>query len=109
MDNSLPKEKPSKIFGKIIWNSTVASLIGGTLAFFVLSASPENALKFGAHGGRTLSEGMGLVGFVGSIIWNFVVSVFGALCFGFATAIASLIYYSIIAGRQKDQPARYDP
>ncbi len=84
-----------QIFKKILLNSLMAALGGGILAFVVLSASPENALKFGENSSSTLSEGIGIVGFLGSIIWNFVISIFGAVFFGFVTAIGSLIYYSI--------------
>lgn len=85
----------TKTFRKILYNSFIGALVGGALAFIALSASPVNALKFGSQGASSLHAGLGIVGFLGSIIWNFLISVLGAIVFGFTTAIGSLIYYSI--------------
>ena len=103
MQEAQLNEKEPKAFRKILSNSLIAALIGGVLAFVVLSASPENALKFGSQGTSSLHGGLGIVGFLGSIIWNFLISVCGALFFGFTTAIGSLIYYSMPRKRKSTE------
>lgn len=95
MQEAQINEKEPKVFRKILSNSFMAAIAGGILSFLFLSASPENALEFGSKGTSALHGGLGLIGFLGSIIWNFLISVFGALFFGFITAIGSLIYYSM--------------
>lgn len=94
MPNNKYEKKSPQLFRQILLNSFIAALVGGILSFIFLSASPENALKFGEKNTSSLSGGISAVGFLGSIIWNFVISILGAFLLGFTTAIGSLIYHS---------------
>jgi hypothetical protein len=79
---------------KILSNSLLAAIFGGVLTFLFFSISAERAANFASRGSNTLSGGLGVIGVLGTFVWNTFIAIFGALFSGFTVAIGSLIYYS---------------
>src|SRR5258708_28259769 len=93
----------TKPFRKVLSNSLLAAVVGGILTFLILSGSPEKALNFGSQSSSSLSGGIGIIGFFGTIIWNTLISALGAMFSGFVVAVGSLIFYSLPSHPKKPE------